>query len=221
MTKILSILPGIILAAYFTLGNMAAFRIPLMRPFSLIGFILMAVTLFLRKRVSGISALDRGFFTFMALNAAAFWGLPQTLIRTLTEFSAGILYLILLAAVALPALFAGKYFTEYFARKQAPEAVWETDIFKTINRHMTWVWAAIFAVSGLVTVIPHLLSIPGSPLTGLVFYVLIPALIMTGIGIPFNRIYPAYYQRKLGMEPLRKVETVPSVTREKELMRDD
>ena len=44
-----------------------------------------------------------------------------------------------------PAAFAERYFTEYFARQTTPSAVWQTSVFKIINRNMTWMWGAIFA----------------------------------------------------------------------------
>ncbi len=69
------------------------------------------------------------FFVYMMCMAVAFYDFPRGLARAAGHFPTGILYIILGAVVAVPALFAKRYFTEYFARKRTPEAVWEADIF--------------------------------------------------------------------------------------------
>ncbi len=85
--------------------------------------------------------------------------------------------------------------------KALPKPSGKRIIFRTINRHLTWAWAAIFALSAFVTVIPRLFSPAGGPLAGLLFTVVLPAALMVGIGIPMNRMYPRYYQRKKGLAP--------------------
>jgi hypothetical protein len=202
MKNIAGVLPFVILSVYFTLGNMTGFRLPAMRAPAVAGLVLMAFALYLRKRVSGLSAIDRGFLIFMALSAAAFLVFPRGPAEVIAEFNIGLFYLVLFAVTALPALISKRYFTVYFARKTTPEAVWETDIFKTINRHLTWAWAAVFAVSAFATVIPALFFPAGGPLTGLLFQVILPTLLMVGIGIPMNRMYPRHYQRKMGLNPV-------------------
>jgi multimeric flavodoxin WrbA/putative sterol carrier protein len=210
MKNVAGVLPFVILSVYFTLGNMTGFRLPAMRAPAVAGLVLMAFALYLRKRVSGLSAIDRGFLIFMALSAAAFLVFPRGPAEVIAEFNIGLFYLVLFAVTALPALISKRYFTVYFARKTTPEAVWETDIFKTINRHLTWAWAAIFAISAFVTVIPALFFPAGGTLTGLLFQVVLPTLLMVGIGIPMNRIYPRHYQKKLGLDPPDTAEGGPS-----------
>jgi len=205
MKKLLEFFPGIILTVYIITGNMTGFRLSLMRPLSLSGLILMALTLFLRRKKNGLSAIDRGFFAYFAANAVAFWIFPQTLANITATFPTGILYAILFIFTALPALFMRQYFTEYFAKKSTPQAVWQTDLFRTINRNMTWAWAGIFAVSAFITVIPWLFSMPGGLFVGIAFQVMLPALLMLGVGLPLNRKYPSYYQLKIGIEPVHEI----------------
>lgn len=206
MKRLSGIVPVVILSSYFTLVNVTGFRLPAMRVLAVSGFILIAVALYLRKRVSGLSAIDTGLLIFMAFNAAAFVFFPQGPAEVIAEFNITLLYIVLFAVTVLPALISKRYFTDYFAKKMTPEAVWETDVFRTINRHMTWGWAAIFAVSAFVTIIPELFSPGGSLAGGFLFQVILPTLIMVGIGIPLNRIYPRYYQRKMGLEPVGTAE---------------
>jgi hypothetical protein len=206
MKSIAGALPFIILSSYFTLGSMTGFRLPVMQVASVAGLVLMAVALYLRKNASGLSTIDKGFLIFMALSTGAFLFFPQAPAEVIAEFNMGLFYLVLFAVVALPALISKQYFTVYFAKKTTPEAVWETDIFKTINRHLTWVWAAIFVLSVFATIVPALFFPEGGPLTGLLFQVVLPTLLMVGIGIPMNRMYPRYYQRKIGLDPLGTAE---------------
>lgn len=206
MKKLTGVLPFIILSIYFTLGNLAGFRIPAMQVLAVAGLVLMASALYLRKRVSGLSAIDRGFLIFMALSAAAFLLFPRGPAEVIAEFNMSFFYVVLFAVTALPVLIAKRYFTDYFAKKTTPEAVWETDIFRTINRHLTWTWVAIFAVSAFATIVPDLLFPTGGPLTDLLFQVVLPNLFMVGIGIPMSRMYPRYYQRKRGLDPLGTAE---------------
>jgi hypothetical protein len=109
--------------------------------------------------------------------------------------------------VAVPAALMNLYFTEYYAKQTTPAAVWKTDIFKAINRHLTWLWAALFALSAFVTTIPRIFDLTGNLFTGLLFQIILPGMIMAGIGIPLNKNYPKYYQRKMGLE----VEENPNV----------
>lgn len=202
MKKIIGVLPFIILSGYFVLGNMSGFRLPSMRLLSAAGLVLMTLALYLRKRVCGLSAIDRGFLIFLALSAALFLIFPRGPAEVIAEFSIGLLYLVLFAVAALPALISKRHFTDFFARKMAPEAVWETDIFRTINRHLTWAWVALFAISAVATVIPALLFPAGSRVKALLFQLVLPTLLMVGIGIPMNKIYPRYYLRKMGLDPV-------------------
>ncbi|MCX5817422.1 MAG: NAD(P)H-dependent oxidoreductase [Proteobacteria bacterium] len=205
MKKLLEIFPAIILTVYITAGNMTGFRLSFVRPLSLSGLIFMALILFLRRKKNGLSAIDKGFFVYFTVNAVVFWVFPQNLADIAAAFPTGLLYTILFILTAFPALFMRRYFTEHFAKKSTPQAVWQTNIFKTINRNMTWAWAGIFALSAFITVVPWLFSMPASLLAGLVFQVMLPALIMLGIGLPLNRRYPLYYQRKMGIEPVHEI----------------
>ncbi len=200
MKRLVGMLPVIIMSVYFTVGNITGFRLPVMKGLTVLGFALLAVILYLRR--SGLSAIDRGFLIFLAFNTVVFWFFPPLSRKIIAESNVGILSLALFAVTALPALFGKRYFTDYFAKKKTPAAVWETEIFKTINRHMTWVWAALFAVSGLVAILPARFLPAGGPLGNLLFSMVIPTLLMVGIGIPFNKRYPRYYQQKSGLDPV-------------------
>jgi multimeric flavodoxin WrbA/putative sterol carrier protein len=208
MKRLHSILPPIILTVYATVGNMSHFSLSVMRPLSVFALVLMLLVLHRKRKADGLSAIENGFALYTAFSVAAFWGFPQSLARVAATFPTGTLYAFLCGTVALPAFFAKRYFTVYFAKKSTPEAVWGTSVFGAINRNMTWAWAVIFAVSAGITAIPYLLSMPESTFANIVFQLILPGALMLGVGVALNRRYPEYYQRKMGIEPMQSTGTV-------------
>jgi len=81
--------------------------------------------------------------------------------------------------------------------------VWETGIFKKINRNMTWMWAGMFTLSTAIALAPVLFGLKKSLFANLVVPMGLPLLLMVGVGVPFNKKYPARYQRRIGMEPVQ------------------
>ena len=168
---------------------------------SLVALIIMAVFAGREKQEGGLSPILKGYLLYFAANVIGFWFLPGSLSHILRSVPAAFLYAAFLIAGMGPALFGGPYFTEYFARKSTPPPVWETDIFKKIMRNMSWMWAALFAASLVVALIPELMSLKRGLWTALVFQIFVPGLLMLGVGVTLNKKYPAYYQRKMGIEP--------------------
>ncbi len=201
MMRFLRVLPVIVLTVYITVGNMCAFRAPVMRSVSLVGIIITGLVLMVRRRAGDLPVTDWGFLVFMVVNGIAFWAFPRTLGQVMADFPTGTLYVVLFLMVAVPAALTNRYFTEHFAKQTTPEAVWETDIFKNVNRHMTWFWAVLFAVCAFLSAIPYIFDLAGSLFTGLLFQVILPGILLIGVGIPLNKKYPQYYQRKSGIEP--------------------
>ncbi|MBF0498387.1 MAG: flavodoxin family protein, partial [Deltaproteobacteria bacterium] len=201
MNRLWEHLPVIIGAAYITLAGIRHFQIQTGRLWSLIGLVLIAGVIYRLKKHGGVSAIATGFLVYMIINVVAFWGGPPGLAAALATYPTAFLYASFLIVTAGPALLSKRYFTEYFARKTTPEAVWETSVFKIINRNMTWAWAGLFAVCLIVNFVPAGLKLPQSGLTGVLFGLVFPMAILLGIGVPFNKKYPGYYQRKLGLPP--------------------
>lgn len=111
------------------------------------------------------------------------------------------LYAVLFLAAVLPPFLGREVFTTYFARKTTPPAVWKTDIFLAINRHLTVLWTFLFAAGFVSALIPSILNLQGF-FQEAIWEALVPAVLMLGIGVPSNRLYPGYCQRRLGMEPV-------------------
>ena len=202
MKRLAAILPHVIIALYITLLSMAVFPPVRLGAVSFAGLLLMGIVLYLSREEGEISPVGKGYLLCLMVNTVIYWVLPEQAGRFVSTNPTAILYGALCAVVVAPALFAGRYFTEYFARKTTPPAVWQTDIFRRINRNMSWAWAGIFAVSVAIALIPGLLSWKegfsrlSSSRWGY------PCFSWLGVGVPFNKRYPAYYQRKMGIEPV-------------------
>ncbi len=210
MKKIAAFLTYVIITIYATALNVVGFTPLGLRTVSLAALMLMAFILwFSRDRQQGISPIDKGFLLYFIINAAGYWILPGRLNRYLTTAPTVFIYGSLAAVTVAPAVFMKRYFTEYFAHKTTPPAVWETDIFRKINRNMTWMWSGIFILSAVIAFVPALLSLEKNLLTSLVIPMGIPLFLMLGVGAPFNKKYPAWYQRRIGMEPIQTIEDGP------------
>ena len=201
MKRALGAVPMIVLVAYMTFANVSHFRLNLMRPLCLVALILLAGSVYALRRRKEATAIHAGFLLCAILNFFMLFALPDAIARIGAAHTATLLYLSLLAAVLIPALLQRRYFTEHFAKKTTPSAVWETGIFKAINRNMTYGWAALFGASAIITLTPDLLLSQRGPSIDFIFQMAVPSLLLLGVGVSFNRKYPPYYQRKMGCAP--------------------
>ncbi len=201
--KITSALPHVLAAVSMISLNIVHFSPSGLKAASLGGALLMGLLVYRERQRDAVSPVSKGYLLYFIINAAACLLLPANPGPAAAPANpAALLYGCLAAVTVFPALFAGHYFTEYFARKTTPPAVWETDIFKKINRNMTWMWAGIFVACAVIALAPGFLSLQRGLLTGIASQMVLPLLFMRFVGIPLNRKYPGYYQRKAGIEPV-------------------
>lgn len=106
-----------------------------------------------------IPSSDRGSVKLLDVVSIAFFGaltiaglaLDRDQLDWLEDYaqaiSSGVLAIVVLGSLAfIP-------FTEQYAREQAPKEVWETPLFKQVNRVLTLVWGAVFALAAILGVI--------------------------------------------------------------------
>jgi multimeric flavodoxin WrbA/putative sterol carrier protein len=111
------------------------------------------------------------------------------------------IYCCLFAAAFVPPLLGLEPFTYHYAKKYAPRAVWQTPVFVSINRTMTFAWASLLAVCILISLYPSVIT-----------RALIPIGLIVGVGIPFNFRFPDYYLKRVGLPTIaemRKFGTPP------------
>jgi putative sterol carrier protein len=200
MFRLLAHIPlaGVIL--YMIAGKSSGFDVGVMRIAGLIITAGVAATVYVLGRRHQASPIHKGMAAFLLLAALAVWFWPDGAGRLFAKYPVALLYAVLFLVAAGPPLAGREVFTMYFARQTTPSAVWSTDIFKTINYHLTALWAALFFCGIISGMIPGLFNLHG-PFFETLFEGLLPTAFMLGIGVPANKRYPEYYQRKLGLEP--------------------
>ena len=202
MIRALKILPILCSTAFIAVGEIYAFPPGLMAALGLLMLAGLLPLMYLLRRRGEASMIEWGMSAYVALGGLGFLLWPTGPGRAIAAAPVAVLYAVLFLGVALPPLFGAPLFTEFFAKKTTPEAVWQTDIFKAINRNMTLVWALLFAACSCSALMVLAFSPPAGPVPHIVFFAFIPLALLLGLGLPFTKKYPAYYQRKLGLEPV-------------------
>ncbi len=202
MKRIADVSQYIIVSAYIAMLNAPGFQLSIVRAGSLVVFLFLGILAYRKRGKEGLSPVEKGFFLYSVVNVAGFWFLPGSAAHALRLYPAAFLYGSLLTLAVVPTLFGGPYFTEYFARKTTPAAVWSTSVFRNINRNMSWAWAGLFASALVVALVSGLFSLGQVLWATLVFQIVLPGLLLLGVGAPFTKKYPDYYQRRMGIQPV-------------------
>jgi len=100
------------------------------------------VALYGRWRGRSAKILEIGgvaLFGLLALfTAVSHWEWTLTAVRLAVDLG--------LLAIVLVSIAVGRPFTIQYARERIAEQYWQTPLFLAVNRRITWVWAAAFAV---------------------------------------------------------------------------
>lgn len=200
--RILGLAPMAASAVLITAGQASGWPLGPMRWLALGLFAAALAALAPLRRAGRATAIDLSFGAFLLLAVTGVWLWPSGLGRALAAGPVAWLYWVLLAGVSLPWAFGAPPFTEAFAKRNTPEAVWATEVFRRINRNMTLVWCLLFLAAALSATLAARLPALAGPWAQALLTGAIPLGLMLGLGLPFTKKYPAYYQRKLGLEPL-------------------
>jgi multimeric flavodoxin WrbA/putative sterol carrier protein len=160
-----------------------------------LGLILAVVQFILSKKlINHTTYLEKAFLGFLGVGTVWVYLTPPYVSSIFVENSTALLYFVLFLTTLIPQLFGYDPFTYTIAKQMAPERVWNTPQFRTINLHLTYFWSVIFLINFLSSWLGH-----GKPL----FSILIPLIIILGIGLPIVRIYPNYYlKRQFTSQPI-------------------
>jgi multimeric flavodoxin WrbA/putative sterol carrier protein len=160
-----------------------------------LGLILAVVQFLLSKKlINHTTYLEKAFLGFLGVGTIWVYLTPPYISSIFVENSTALLYFVLFLTTLIPQLFSYDPFTYAIAKQMAPEQVWNTPQFRTINLHLTYFWSVIFLINFLSSWLGH-----GKPL----FSILIPLIIILGIGLPIVRIYPNYYlKRQFTSQPI-------------------
>jgi multimeric flavodoxin WrbA/putative sterol carrier protein len=204
MKRLLGLLPVLAITTLFSVGSPTNFDPRWMRPLCLGLAALLLLDLLWLRRQGPLSPVAWVLSAYVGLWALGL-GLMPPLASLLKTYASPLLYLMLLAMASLPQLLGREPFTTFFAKKTTPQVVWETDIFRAINRHMSWAWAGLFLVCLVINLLPGIN--PTAARLGTLAMVLL-------LGLPFNKYYPPYYQRRMGLTPVQAAPPGPPPSEE-------
>jgi len=155
---------------------------------TILGLILAVVQFILSKKlIHHTTYLEKAFLAFLGVGTVWVHLTPTHISSIFVENSISLLYFVLFLTTLLPQIFGYDPFTYAIAKQMTPERVWNTPQFRTINLHLTYFWSFIFFLAFLSCWIGH-----GKPL----FSIILPLIIILGVGLPVVRLYPNYYLRK-------------------------
>jgi multimeric flavodoxin WrbA/putative sterol carrier protein len=155
---------------------------------TVVGLMLAGIQFILSKRfIKHTTYLEKTFLGFLGFGTAWVYLTPVHVSSLFVDHSTTLLYFALFLTTFIPQLFGYDPFTYAIAKQMTPETVWNTPHFRRINLHLTYFWSVIFFANFLSSCLGH-----GKPL----FSILIPLIIILGIGLPVVRIYPKYYLRR-------------------------
>jgi multimeric flavodoxin WrbA/putative sterol carrier protein len=155
---------------------------------TVVGLILAGTQFILSKRlIKHTTYLEKTFLGFLGFGTAWVYLTPVHVSSLFVDHSTTLLYFALFLTTFIPQWFGYDPFTYAIAKQMTPETVWKTPYFRTINLHLTYFWSVIFFANFLSSWLGH-----GKPL----FSILIPLIIILGIGLPLVKIYPKYYLRR-------------------------
>jgi multimeric flavodoxin WrbA/putative sterol carrier protein len=153
-----------------------------------VGLMLAGIQFLLSKRfIKHTTYLEKTFLGFLGFGTAWVYLTPVHVSSLFVDHSTTLLYFALFLTTLIPQLFGYDPFTYALAKQMVPEQVWDTPQFRTINFHLTYFWSAILFVNFFSSWLGH-----GKPL----FSILIPLIIILGIGLPMVRLYPKYFLRR-------------------------
>jgi multimeric flavodoxin WrbA/putative sterol carrier protein len=173
---------------------------------TVLGLVLAGTQFILSRRLTKHTTyLEKAFLGFLGFGAAWVYLTPVHVSSLFVDHSTTLLYFLLFLTTLIPQLFGYDPFTYTIAKQMTAEAVWNTPHFRTINFHLTYFWSVIFFINFLSSWLGH-----GKP----VFSILIPLLIILGIGLPVVRIYPKHYlKRQFTSQPI-DLSLIPDTAKE-------
>jgi len=153
-----------------------------------VGLILAVIQFGLSKRIlKHTTYLERAFLGFLGFGLLWMFFTPTPSALLLVKYSTALLYFVLFLTTVVPQVLGYDPFTYAIAKQWYPESVWNTPQFREINLHITTAWSCIFFVS-------FILCWAG---TGkILFSIVLPLILILGIGLPFSRMYPNYYLKR-------------------------
>ena len=184
--------PMAVLIAVHSLAVASGYRARVLAPLLLVAGIVLSLAL-----LAAAALRIRHPFTW-SIGAVAMGGIgaallaPATVGELFLRHAIPSLYLALLLAASVPQLLGRTPFSVEFARGRWPDAIVESEQFRRVNARMSWIWAGLFVVAGLLAIVPW------SEDSGLQVVVAgaLPAALLLLVGVPLNRFGPGWLMQR-------------------------
>ena len=174
----------------FAIG--AAYRMYLIQPIAIIVCIVLIANLILVFSIKLKDHFSIGVSVVGILGVISTFVLPSLGQLYIENIIAG-LYIGLFLVAILPPLFSIKPFTVDISKGAYPEVIVKSDLFRKVNNIMSYVWAALFFVAIILTILPY------SEDSGIqiILSTLIPAIPLLAIGLPLTRYLPGWLNQRV------------------------
>jgi len=189
ITKIIPFLAVIVLNV-FAIGS--GFRLYLVQPIAIIVAVILIANLILAFSIKVNDHFSIGISTIGILGVISIFAMPVLGQLYIENVIAG-LYIGLFLVAILPPLFKIKPFTVDISKGAFPEVIVKSDLFRKVNNIMSYVWACLFFVAIILTIIPY------SEDSGMqiILSSLIPAIPLLGIGLPATKLLPPWLNQRV------------------------
>ncbi len=175
------------------LAEASGFRMRNVFPFVVIITSLIAINLLIALLIKVKSYFLYGLTTVSLFGAFAVFVFPNSLGQLYIENIIVGLYLGLFIAAFFPPLFKIKPFTFAISEKNYPESVTQGHQFLKINLILNYIWAGLFALGVLLTIIPY----HTDSAINTIIATLVPIAVQLFIGIPITMKLPDYLMQKV------------------------
>ncbi len=197
MKSVVKFIPFFAIIALNIFAQAGKFRLELIKPFALIvgGVLLVNLLISLLLKV-------RDYFTF-GLTGIALLGIISIFVLPLfgqfyiENIIVGLYFGLFIVAV-FPPLFKIDPFTFQFSKKNYPDSVTDGEQFLKINLIINYIWAVLFALGMILTVLPY----HNDDAINTIIATLVPIVLQLIIGIPITIKLPNYLMQKVGGEQL-------------------
>ena len=189
---ITKIIPFVAIIALNLIAFGSGFRMYLVQPIALIVAVVLIANLLLAFRLKVKDHFSIGISTISVLGVISIFVLPVLGQLYIENVIVG-LYLGLFLVALIPPLFNIKPFTVDISKGAYPEVIIKSDLFRKVNNIMSYVWASLFFVAIILTIIPY------SEDSGMqiILSTLIPAIPLLAIGIPATKYLPHWLNQRV------------------------
>ncbi|MFW9946947.1 MAG: NAD(P)H-dependent oxidoreductase [Candidatus Odinarchaeota archaeon] len=201
MKKIIKILittiPYISVILLEIFANVSNYNIEIFKPFTLIIGAVLLLNLITASLLKVNDYFTYGISVVAILGSISVFLIPSVGQIYLENIIAG-LYLGLFVAAFFPPLFKLKPFTVSISEKNYSEAIVESKQFLKINLIINYIWAGLFAISIVGTVIKY----SDNSVLQTLLSIVVPIILLVSIGIPVTKKLPTILMQKTSGEQL-------------------